>query len=191
LNHPDVFCYICGEYTLKASRKPISEFVKRAYVGCFGVTLGDQDKPSTPHIVCKTCTEHLRQWANGKRSCLKFAAPMVWREPKNHFDDCYFCIVNITGINRNNRDKWSYPDLPSARRPVQHSHLVPVPPSRELPQLSEDKSCMSDIIQGKESGDSDSDFQKTSHSERFDQNEFSDLIRDLNVSNESSELLAS
>jgi hypothetical protein len=37
----------------------------------------------------------------------------------------------------------------------------------------------------------DSDFQITSHSERFDQNELSDLIRDLNLSKESSELLAS
>jgi hypothetical protein len=66
MNHPDVFCYICGEYTQKASRKPISEFVKRAYVGYFGVKLGDQDKPWAPHIVCKTCTEHLRQWKKGK-----------------------------------------------------------------------------------------------------------------------------
>jgi hypothetical protein len=49
---------------------------------------------------------------------------------------------------------------------------------------------MSDIAQGKGSGGSDSDFQ-TSHSERFDQNELSDLIRDLNLSKESSELLAS
>jgi len=105
MNHPDVFCYICGEYTQKASRKPISEFVKRANVGYFGVKLGDQDKPWAPHIVYKTCTKHLRQWTKGKRSCLKFGVPMVWREPKNHFDDCYFCIVNIIGINRNNRDK--------------------------------------------------------------------------------------
>jgi hypothetical protein len=53
---------------------------------------------------------------------------MVWREQNNHFDDCYFCIVNIISINRNNRDKWSYPELPSARRSVPHSDLVPVPP---------------------------------------------------------------
>jgi hypothetical protein len=77
---------------------------------------------------------------------------MVWREPKNHFDDCYFCIVNIIGINRNNCDKWSHPDLPSARRPVPHSDLVPVPPFRELPQLSEDESCMCDIAQVKKVG---------------------------------------
>jgi hypothetical protein len=50
---------------------------------------------------------------------------------------------------------------------------------------------MSDIAQGKESGSSDSDLQTTSHSERFDQNELSDLIRDLNLSKKSSELLVS
>jgi hypothetical protein len=47
---------------------------------------------------------------------------------------------------------------------------------------------MSDIAQCKESGGRDSDFQTTSHTECFDQNELSDLIRDLNLSNESSEL---
>jgi len=50
---------------------------------------------------------------------------------------------------------------------------------------------MSAIAQGKESGGSDSDFQTTSHSERFDQSELSDLIRDLNLSKDFSELLAS
>jgi len=92
---------VCGEYTLKENRKTISDFVKRVYFGYFGVGLGDQDKIWAPHIVCKTCTEHLRQWSNGKRS-LKFGIPMVWRELINHFDDCYFCILNIIGINRNN-----------------------------------------------------------------------------------------
>jgi hypothetical protein len=77
LLHPAVFCYIFGEYTLKASRKPISEFVKGAYVGYFGVKLGDQDKLWAPHIVCKTCTEHLCQWTNGNRSCLKFGVPVL------------------------------------------------------------------------------------------------------------------
>jgi hypothetical protein len=115
---------------------------------------------------------------------------MVWRERKNHFDDLFF-TVNIISINRNNHEKWSYPDLPSARRPVPHSDLVPVPRFRELPQLSEDESCMSAIALGKESGGSDSNFQTTSHSGSFDQSEMSDLIRNLNISNDSSELLAS
>ncbi|XP_044750629.1 uncharacterized protein LOC123310968 [Coccinella septempunctata] len=62
VNHPDVFCYVCGEYTLKESKKTISDFVKRAYLAYFGVHLGDQDKSWAPHFICKTCVEHLRQW---------------------------------------------------------------------------------------------------------------------------------
>jgi hypothetical protein len=48
---------------------------------------------------------------------------------------------------------------------------------------------MSAIAQGNKSGGSDSDFQPTSHSERFDQNYLGDLIRDLHNSKVSSELL--
>lgn len=50
---------------------------------------------------------------------------------------------------------------------------------------------MSDTEHSQESVDSNSDFQTTSYSERFNQKELSDLIRDLNISWESSELLAS
>jgi hypothetical protein len=49
---------------------------------------------------------------------------------------------------------------------------------------------MSDIAQGKESGGNDSCFQTTLYCERFDKNELCDVIRDLNLSKESSELLA-
>ena len=95
LNHSDIFCYICGSYASKEQRKPISAFVKRAYFTYFGIRVGDQDKQWAPHIACKTCVEHLRQWINGKRRSLQFGVIMVWREPKNHHDDCYFCMVNI------------------------------------------------------------------------------------------------
>lgn len=190
-NHPDVFCYICGEYTLKEHRKTISDFVKRAYLGYFGVKLGDQDKTWAPHVMCKTCLEHLRQWSNGKRRSLKFGVPMVWREPINHIDDCYFCLVNITGLNRKNRSKWTYPDLLSARRPVPHSDEVPIPTFHQLPELSQDEFNLSDVPCDTDQG-SDSDYGGTSSSpQRFNQNELSDLIRDLSLSKEASELLAS
>lgn len=80
-----------------------------------------QCKPWIRNVVCKTCYEHLRQWKQGKRNSLKFGIPMIWREPKNHVDDCYFCKVNIIGINRNNRKNWAYPNLDSAKRPLAHS----------------------------------------------------------------------
>ena len=59
VNNPDVFCYICGEYTFKENRKTVSDFVKRANLGYFGVSVGDQDKTWAPHQVWKTCIEHL------------------------------------------------------------------------------------------------------------------------------------
>ena len=137
LNHPDIFCYICGSYASKEQRKPISAFVKRAYFTYFGVRVGDQDKQWAPHIACKTYVEHLHQWINGKRRSLQFGVPTVWREPKNHHDDCYFCMVNIMGINRNNRRKWIYSDLESVRRPVPHSDEVSIPVFDHLTELIE------------------------------------------------------
>lgn len=191
VNHPDVFCYVCGEYTLKENRKSITDFVKRAYLGYFGVRLGDQDKTWAPHIVCKTCTEHLRQWTTGKRNSLKFGVPMVWREPTNHIDDCYFCMVNITGINRNNRSKWTYPDLASARRPVPHSEEIPIPTFHQLPELCEDELNLFEHPSDTNDG-SDSDYEGMSSSPQlFNQEELNDLVRDLSLSKEASELLAS
>jgi hypothetical protein len=184
---------VCGEYTFKENRKPISAFVKRCYLAYFEVSLGDQDKTWAPHLVCKTCVEHLRQWTIGKRKSLKFGVPMVWREPKNHCDDCYFCLVNIKGINRKNKQNWKYPDLNSARRPVPHSDEIPIPLFNSLPELLEDENEPS-LSEGSDSlgRGNDSDFEADlGNPRRFNQAELNDLCRDLNLSKESSELLAS
>ena len=60
---------------------------------------------------------------------------MVWRSPKNHHDDCYFCMVNMLGWNRHKKNLWYYPDLESARRPVSHCEKVPIPVFSSLPKL--------------------------------------------------------
>ena len=61
-NKPDVFCYMCGEYTIAPNRKPVTSFITRAYHAYFGIKLADQDKACAPHMVCKECTETLCGW---------------------------------------------------------------------------------------------------------------------------------
>ena len=70
LNEPNVFYYICGDYTLEHNRKTINNFVNRAYLVYFKVTLGDQGKPWAPHIVCKPFVEYLRQWTSKSRKSI-------------------------------------------------------------------------------------------------------------------------
>ena len=63
-NNPDRFCYICGNVVLLNCLAKITDFVKKAYHYYFGVKLGDQDKPFTPHVCCVV---NLRDWRIVKR----------------------------------------------------------------------------------------------------------------------------
>uniref|UniRef100_A0A6P7FIP8 Uncharacterized protein LOC114329810 n=1 Tax=Diabrotica virgifera virgifera TaxID=50390 RepID=A0A6P7FIP8_DIAVI len=129
-NSPDLF-------TIPSQRTNISTFVRQTYFAYFKVKLGDQDKVWAPHKVCKQCVEGLRMWTNGKRAKLPFSILMIWREPKDHSSDCYFCIVKTSGYNKKNKCKIEYPSLLSAIRPVPHSAEIPVPAFNEFPSLEE------------------------------------------------------
>ena len=83
---------------------------------------------------------------------MRFAVPMVWREPKDHSSDCYFCLTNITQINSNSKHTVKYPDLPLAMKPVPHSEELPVPRPSENLIFSDDNSD-SDDNQGEPEGD--------------------------------------
>ena len=52
---------------------------------------------------------------------------MVWCEPQNYDNDCYFCSIDTTGFNNKKRQSRNYPCLSSAIRPVPHSSEVPIP----------------------------------------------------------------
>ena len=60
---------------------------------------------------------------------------MIWREQKDHFNDCYFCQQDYTGYTTAKKKKHIvYPNLQSAMRPVNHSKELPVPklPNQEM-----------------------------------------------------------
>ena len=184
LNNPDHFCYICGEYVFNDCRKVISELVKNTYFEYFGMLLDKNEKSWAPNCVCKSCVEYLRLWKNGKRSAFKFGTPTIWREPRNHLEDCYFCSVNVNGLNTKNRAKWQYPSTSCVQRPVQRSTDSSVPKNISEP--------MEQDIEGPSSSQNDADFEGMSNEPKcFSQNELDDLVRDLNLSKQASELLAS
>ena len=78
---------------------------------------------------------------------------MVWREPRNHVSDCYFCAIDVTGINRKNCKILKYPDLESARRPVAHSDECTVPVYAMLFEDSDNGSTASQESQEDEEAD--------------------------------------
>ena len=116
---------------------------------------------------------------------------MIWREPRNHFDDRYFCLIVLKGFIRHKKNTWNYPDLKSARRPVPHCEEISVPKFSDLPNIcKENNECLEEV----ESSASDSVgtvFESSSSTpEQFKQEELSSHIRDLNLSKESAEILA-
>ena len=122
---------------------------------------------------------------------------MVWREPRNHADDCYFCLTNITGFNASSRKKIKYLNLRSAMRPVPHSDDLPVPTppinkeilsSSDEEMLSREDSAESILLE-----DIESTYSRTSDNEPYwiTQEDLNDLAHDLYPSKQQSELLAS
>ena len=71
-----------------SSAADITPRVKNVYRAYLGIKLGDQDEVLAPHRVC-------RRWGCG--ALLAFGIPMVWREPKEHGKECYFCLCVVDG----------------------------------------------------------------------------------------------
>lgn len=190
-NSANTFCYVCGEFTTKSQRKPISKLIKTAYKFYFGCQLGEQDKQWAPHLTCIRCYVKLTQWLQGKNEHMPFAIPMVWREPTNHHDDCYFCMTNVTGFSSKNKNKIVYPNIPSAMRPVPHGEDLPVPLAPASWQ--EISSSEEDCSEAAGSSKDDDFFPEKSSGEPhlISQVELNDLVRELYLSKQQAELLAS
>lgn len=189
VNNPNSFCYVCGEFTTSGNKKPICEFIKLTYMECFGFPIEDQNKTWVPHIICNSCYSSFRMCKNGNRSRFRFDTPMIWREPRNHHDDCYFCMVNLKGANRKKRRGLKYPNLDSARRPISHSQNKTLTPTKRIvkstgSQSPDKASTSSEFFLS-------NDYESICDHQLFNQSELNDLVRDLNLSKNSAEILAS
>lgn len=188
--NPDSFCYVCGLYISSKQvhcKIQVDAKYAHAYQHYFGIAIGDQEKTWAPHVICGTCRSRLEDWLRGGRKVMPFAIPRIWREPRNHVDDCYFCMVDISSFRRTrHRNDINYPDIPSSIAPVDHSDDLPVP---KPPQSSESRS-VSPIPPEDER---DSNFEGILSSEPHfpNQKEMDDLVRDLGLTKSNAELLFS
>ena len=189
VNAADNFCYICGEVTFKKHQRTLTPLVKKCYELYFGCKVGDQDKKWAPHICCLSCVKKLTGWVKGNGK-MKFGVPMVWREPHDHSSDCYFCLTNIKGINDKSKYNVTYPNLPSAIRPIPHCDDLPVPIAPQHFTYDSDEELTTEF-------DHDGEDPTYVASDTFNrphfitQGDLNDLVRDLNLSKKQSELLAS
>ncbi|KAI6654494.1 hypothetical protein LOD99_890 [Oopsacas minuta] len=165
----------------KKHRFNIGDVTKIAYQAYFGIKLDDQDKSWSPHKVCKYCTETLRLWTQGKAKSMKFGVPMVWGDPKNHHDDCYFCMVEMSGWNRQKKNSWHYPDIHSERRPNPHCSEVQVPVFTSLPDTAFTE-AIDESSGSTNSINSCNELLQISKAEPFTQGQLNGLVRDLGLS---------
>ena len=115
---------------------------------------------------------------------------MVWREPKNHTEDCYFCSCNVQGFNLKNKKDISYPSIQSAIRTIPHGPVVPI---HSLPDSLDD--ILDDHETLAQQGDSEEDNDcydpSTTDPIPFSQSELNNLVRELGLTKDSAEVLGS
>jgi hypothetical protein len=114
-NKPNCFRYICGEVAWKWPRKALSQLVRNAYELCFCSNVRAQDKIWAPKICCSSHSRTLARWLKGTHKSMPSAVPTVWRQPRNHLNDCYFCM-KITGFSRFSMHQIEYSSTPFALR---------------------------------------------------------------------------
>ncbi|XP_076799828.1 uncharacterized protein LOC143444920 [Clavelina lepadiformis] len=152
--------------------------------------IGDQDNSWAPHVICGSCRSNLEGWLRGSGKVMSFVVPRVWREPQNHHDDCYFCMINISKYCKiSGRRAMAYPSTPSSIAPVPHSEALPIPnpPSNIEMYSGEDSATAS------ENADTDAQYAPTTSSPPHfpTKKELDDLIRYLGLTKSGAELLTS
>ncbi|KAI6647077.1 hypothetical protein LOD99_8914 [Oopsacas minuta] len=121
----------------------------------------------------------------GKFKCYVIDVPMIWREQRNHSDDCYFCSVKVQGHSKMTKSRITYPNLPSALRPVAHGLRIPVPKALVASKVQE-------CVDSEPEDQFDTSFEVQSDAPKlFSQKDLNDLVRDLDLSKESAMLLGS
>lgn len=186
VNPPKLFCYICGQFTPKSEKKPISPLLEKCYQHYFKMPMKNQDKSWVPSVCCSKCYKYLTGWYNGTIKKMPFGVPMQWREPKNHIDDCYFCLTDVHGFSKKSKHSVKYAKVSSVSMPISHSPDIPIPqPPLRSPSATEVDSV------SEPSSQEEFEVSTTTEPHLISQSDLNDLVRDLDLTKEKSEILGS
>lgn len=187
----DIFCYICGKFTVIGQRRPITPKISELYEQYFSLKISNQDRCWVPHIVCLSCQSRLHEWVKGKGQ-FAFGRPMIWRDPVNHINNCYICLTNVFGFSKRNIKNILYPTVKSVTLPIPHSDAIPIPLA---PQQCVPDTCLEEddheFLYGASSSADPIYIPDSMQPHMLSQGDLMDLVRDLNLSKRMSELLGS
>lgn len=168
-----------------------TQVLKQTYKSCFNVEVKNPDfYKYVPSKVCATCAKTLRNWMQGTRS-FSFENPMIWKEQKDHETDCYFCLTNVVGFNRRNKNCIKYLDIESAKRPEDKSgNSIPENLTEVLDENLNENEAETEV---EDNNNDDEDFFDVESLVPLliNQKRLNDLCRDLTLTKEKSELLSS
>lgn len=190
---PNQFCYICGLWVPIRNRRPISERIRTLYRQYFNFDIKYQDKTWVPHFVCNSCSTRLGNWSKGKGH-LRFGRPMIWTDPVNHDTNCYICLTKVI-YSKTTRHSIEYALVGSATLPEPHSSNLPIPAAPAPCTDPTQQECM-DIADVTHEEDIEDDrdplyIPDTAETHKLTQEDYNDLVRDLYLTKDMSELLGS
>ena len=198
-NQPDSFCYVCGKYEIKGNRHKLTEKIKLIYKKCFSVNEVQENKYWIPKFICSSCYSSLLRCYNGNERALKIIKPMQWREPLADHSNCYFCLSVITGLSAKNKKKAVYANVSSVTFVVYKSYKNCKIDQIESHDQTQNEMEIEDEAYSDSSyesdnlieDDDDDEFSCKNEPNLLDQNKLNDLVRDLGLDKDRSELLAS
>lgn len=190
----DSFCYICGQWTPISGRRPITHQIRDLYQKYFNIEILNEDKCWVPHYICSKCRLGLHKWSKNQGH-LSFGKPMLWRDPINHQTNCYICLTKVSSYSRRTKDNVKYAVVDSVTLPVPHSANLPVPLSpAQCGDHDDSSSTEDDLAHDNPAYQHPEDplyIADTGEPYTLSQGDLNDLVRDLNLGKEMSELLAS
>lgn len=184
------FCYVCGKFVILASRRKITVQTAELYRLYFSQNVFN-DVDWAPCIVCTACVFNLNRWKNSGKA-MPFGVPMIWVDPIVHeAAECYACVNYTTGTNRRKSSSLTYTATKNGQLPLPHSDAIPVP---RMPSPTDEYTALT--YEPTETGETAVSMYQPSHVTapcnhiEITQNSFDAMVRDLNLSQRRSIVMA-